>query len=243
MAVRKRTWKTAGSTSEAWVVDYRAHDPLTGKVSRHWETYEKKRDADAREAQIKKDTRKGTHIALSASVSIRDAAETFLDRCENGCKQQAGAHHADELQGGIRFRSADRRPLVHFTAQLVRNLEDSLHKKTSPITRKPFSHVMVARCLRTLGAVFADAQERGVVTSNPCREIARKRLTAEEKRSGRDKGRLLEIGKDIPSLDETRWIIEAADPAWKVLLMTAAFTGMRSSELRVAVGQCRFLGR
>ena len=133
--------------------------------------------------------------------------------------------------------------LVHFTAQLVRNLEDSLHKKTSPITRKPFSHVMVARCLRTLGAVFADAQERGVVTSNPCREIARKRLTAEEKRSGRDKGRLLEIGKDIPSLDETRWIIEAADPAWKVLLMTAAFTGMRSSELRVAVGQCRFLGR
>jgi hypothetical protein len=66
MAVRKRTWKTAGSTSEAWVVDYRAHDPLTGKVSRHWETYEKKRDADAREAQIKKDTRKGTHIALSA---------------------------------------------------------------------------------------------------------------------------------------------------------------------------------
>ena len=178
-------------------------------------------------------------------MSIRDAAETFLDRCEDGCKQQAGAHHADELQGGIRsvLPIVGHIKLAHFTAQLVRNLEDSLHKKTSPITRKPFSHVMVARCLRTLGAVFADAQERGVATSNPCREIARKRLAAEEKRSGRDKGRLLEIGKDIPSLDETRWIIEAADPDWKVLLMTAAFTGMRSSELRVAVGQCRFLGR
>jgi integrase len=43
----------------------------------------------------------------------------------------------------------------------------------------------------------------------------------------------LEIGRDIPTRDEVRRIVDAASPGrGRALLMTAALTGMRASELR-----------
>jgi integrase len=236
MAVRERTWKNKGSISKKYVVDYRDRDLATGKVTRRWETFELKRDAIARDAEIKENIRKGTHIAPGASETIQEAAEKFLNRCETRSqadKLERSTFHGYKAELNHVLPIVGHIKLVHFTPAWVRTLEHKLHQTTSPVTRKPLSHVAVARCLRTLGQVFKDARERGLVTSNPCSDIVRDRLSAEEKRSGRDKGELLEIGVHIPSLQEIRRIIENATEArWKILLMTAAFTGMRASELR-----------
>jgi integrase len=42
----------------------------------------------------------------------------------------------------------------------------------------------------------------------------------------------LKVGIDIPSPDEIRAILNHASRRWRPLIMTAAFTGLRSSELR-----------
>ena len=48
MAVRKRTWTTAkGEQREAWIVDYRDR-----QGDRHIETFDRKKDADAKHAEV-----------------------------------------------------------------------------------------------------------------------------------------------------------------------------------------------
>ena len=42
----------------------------------------------------------------------------------------------------------------------------------------------------------------------------------------------MKIGVDIPTTDEIKHIIHAADRHWRPLLLTAIFTGLRASELR-----------
>jgi integrase len=54
MSVRKRTWTTPkGETREAWVVDY-----TDQAGERHIETFDRKKDADARQACVKVDVKR-----------------------------------------------------------------------------------------------------------------------------------------------------------------------------------------
>ena len=51
MAVRKRTWTTAkGEQREAWIVDYRDR-----QGDRHIETFARKKDADAKHAEVERE--------------------------------------------------------------------------------------------------------------------------------------------------------------------------------------------
>src|SRR6516225_7728968 len=78
MAIRQRKWRTeSGEDREAWIVDYRDRD---GK--RHIETFERKKDADARQAEIKTDILAGTHVAPSRSITIEQAAKEWLADCD-----------------------------------------------------------------------------------------------------------------------------------------------------------------
>ncbi len=91
---------------------------------------------------------------------------------------------------------------------------------------------MVKYVVRSLGALLADAQERGLIVRNPVRELRRHRRRRgkggkQERRNGR-----LKIGVDIPTADEIKRIIHAAAGRWRPLLLTAIFTGLRASELR-----------
>src|SRR5262249_40314453 len=72
MAVRQR------KGTDKYIVDYRDRD---GK--RHIETFDRKKDADAREAEIKVDIRAGTHVAPSRSITVAEAAAEWLATCEN----------------------------------------------------------------------------------------------------------------------------------------------------------------
>ncbi len=74
MSVRKRKWTTRGGEDrEAWVVDYQQ----TGE--RHIETFAKKKDADARHAEVKVDVKSGVHVAPSKSITLKEAGENWIE--------------------------------------------------------------------------------------------------------------------------------------------------------------------
>src|SRR5215472_3155208 len=78
MAVRKRSWVTkTGERREAWVVAY-TDQARTRRIA----TFEKKRDADAYEAQVQTEVRAGVHTAVGASITVAEAAEDWLSSLE-----------------------------------------------------------------------------------------------------------------------------------------------------------------
>jgi integrase len=78
--------------------------------------------------------------------------------------------------------------------------------------------------LGSLRSLLRDAQSRGNVAQNVALSV--KRIDADKRSEGR-----LEVGVDIPAPEEVRAILAVAK-RHRPLLMTAAFTGLRASELR-----------
>jgi integrase len=115
--------------------------------------------------------------------------------------------------------------LSQLTVPLVRGFEDRLR-------RDGRSPAMVRKARRSLGALLADAQERGLVAQNVVYSARRHRRAARADGDG-----MLEIGIDIPTPEEMRAIVaelpRIPDAArWRPLLLTAIFAGLRASELR-----------
>jgi len=221
VSVRKRTWKSpSGEMKEAWVVDY-----VDQHGDRHIKTFAKKRDADAHHAIVGVAVRAGTHTADSKSITVAKAAELWLESCEAaGLEATTIARYREHAElhivpvlGALR--------LSQLTVPLVRGFEDRLR-------RDGRSSAMVRIARRSLGAVLADAQERGLVAQNVVYSMRKHRRSARAEGNGK-----LKIGVDIPTPDEMRAIVAALpliDNAarWRPLLLTAIFTGLRSSELR-----------
>ena len=74
MSVRKRTWTTRkGEEREAWIVDY-----VDRQGDRHIETFARKKEADARHADVNVGVRSGVHVATSKSVTVAEAADIWV---------------------------------------------------------------------------------------------------------------------------------------------------------------------
>ena len=74
MSIRKRQWMTAkGERREAWIADY-----SDAAGARRIATFERKRDADIYEAEVKTQVRAGVHTAPSTSPTVAEAAEKWL---------------------------------------------------------------------------------------------------------------------------------------------------------------------
>jgi integrase len=221
MSVRKRTWKSpSGEMREAWVVDY-----VDQHGDRHIKTFAKKRDADAHHAIVGVAVRAGVHTADSRSVTVAKAAELWLESCEAAALERATItayrQHVDlhivPVLGALR--------LSQLSVPTVRGFEDRLR-------RDGRSPAMMRKARRSLGALLADAQERGLVAQNVVYSMRKNRRDRRAESNGK-----LKIGVDIPSPDEVRAIVAAlprlADAGrWRPLLLTAIFTGLRASELR-----------
>jgi integrase len=211
MAVRKRTWKTAaGQPRESWIVDY-----ADAQGDRHIRTFQRKKDADAYFAKVSVDVRAGTHTAPSKSIVVEEAAQNWIqsvaldDREESTLAQyRQHAVHINNRIGNIR--------LAELTAPKVGNFRDDLLKS--------MSRAMARKVLTSLKSLLRHAQANG--------EVAQKvALAVKIKTNSRDK-RKLEIGVDIPTVDEIKAIVGAATATAKPLLLTAIFAGLRASELR-----------
>lgn len=77
----------------------------------------------------------------------------------------------------------------------------------------------------SLSSILQDAIERGLLAQNVvlCRKRTRR------KRAERQK---LKVGVDIPSVEEIRQLAAHLSGRWCPRILTAAFTGLRASELR-----------
>jgi integrase len=218
MSVRKRTWQTrSGETREAWIVDY-----TDGHGTRRLKSFKRKKDADDFASKTHIEVREGIHVADSATIAVQEAAELWLTRSEADGLERAtlmvyGQHvkyHIVPLIGRVK--------LSQLSIPMMRAFEDRLREEG----RSPY---LVRAVLRSLGSIIADAQERGLVAHNPLRGVrSRRRKTGND---ARQKGKL-KIEIDIPSPDEIRAILNHATRRWRPLLMTAAFTALRASELR-----------
>jgi integrase len=219
MSVRRRTWKgPGGEPREAWVVDY-----VDQHGDRHLKTFAKKRDADAHHAIVGVAVRTGVHTADSKSVTVASAAELWLESCEAAGLERAtlaayrqhAKLHITPILGALR--------LSQLTVPLVRGFEDRLR-------RDGRSPAMVRNARRSLGAILADAQERGLVAQNVVYSLRKRHRSHRAEGNGK-----LKSGIDIPAPAEMRAIVGSLDAAagrHRVLLLTAIFTGLRASELR-----------
>lgn len=220
MSVRKRTWITKGEAKTSWVVDY-----VDGKGTRRLKTFAKKKEADQFAATAKVEVREGVHVADSASATVKQAGAFWIatgeqEGLERSSIDQRKRHLKLHIEPFIGTTL-----LSHLSVPTVREFADKLRENKR-------SQVMVRKVLGSLGALLSDAQERGLSTRNPVRDLRGPRRRGKERQADKRQKGKLKIGVDIPTREEIKAIVDAAAGRWRPFLITAVFTGMRSSELR-----------
>jgi integrase len=222
MSVSRRSWKNRdGSQGETWLVAYRDH---TG--ARRFKNFDKKRDADAYHAEVRVDVRRGIHTADSTSITVAEAGRLWVNTAiEDGLERATTEGYKQHLEFHI-VPLIGATKLSQLTVPAARAFRDKLAKDRSPI--------MVRKVINSLGAILAEAQERGLVAQNIVYNLRRNRrgrnraVRVDERQ--RDH---LEAGVQIPTPDEIGAIIAHLDGGRRSpLLLTAIFTGLRASELR-----------
>jgi integrase len=203
-SIRKRTWKSAAETKTARVADY-----LDQGGKRRQKTFARQRDAKAWLARTQHEVGQGTHTPESQSITVIEAARLWLERSsllERSTRQQYKSH-VDHIAKS----SIDTVKLARLTRPAVTNFYDELlHKGMTPATAR--------KVLTSLKTIISTAQERGLVAQNVASAVRLPKA-----------GRKVEFV--IPTKDELRRILEHSGK-WRPLLITAALTGLRASELR-----------
>ena len=212
MAVRRRIWSGKdGERREAWVLDY--YDQYG---ERHRETYDRKKDADARAAEVKVNIREGIHTALSTSITVAEAAEQWLTAVELEQRERATlAQYEQHVRLHI-VPGIGREKIAALTTPRINAFRDKL--------LLTLSRAMARKVLTSLKSILKDAQKRGSVAQNVA-------LPVQVGADVRGK-RKLQVGIDIPTPEEIKRILAAATGRTRAVIVTATFAGLRGSELR-----------
>ena len=220
MSVRKREWTTRkGEKKEAWVVDY-----TDQRGARILKTFKRKKDADAYASTTHVEVREGTHVADSASATVARAGDLWIASGEAAALERTTLDQYRQHLALHIVPFIGREKLSRVTVPFVRAFEDRLRAEGRSAT-------MARYVVRSLGALLADAQERGLIVRNPVSELKGNRR--KRQKTGREKrGHALEVGVDIPTTDEIKRLVHSATGRFRPLLLTAIFTGLRASELR-----------
>jgi integrase len=211
MAVRKRIWTTRrGEQKEAWIADY-----TDGTGKRRIQTFQQKKKADAYAAKVKVDVNAGTHVALDSDMTVAKVADKWIKRVEADGRERATVKqyrehvrlHIVPRIGGIKLAKLTRGHVERFRDDLL-----SGDKKLSPAMA------------RKVWVSF-----KSMLKNVHCSHLADNVRISISKRNKRK----LEVGRDIPTPDEVKRLIEAAASKPKVctFLKVAALTGLRASEL------------
>jgi integrase len=206
-SIRKRKWKD----KEAWVVDYTDQQ---GK--RRLKTFRTKKEADAWSVTALHQISQGTHTAISASITVAQAADNWLNYLTGEGLERSTLRNYRQHVGAQIVPYLGREKLAKLTTPLINKYRDDLLSRVSRITAR--------KVLVSLKSIIKDAQRRGDVAQNVAAGVS-------VKLDSRDK-RKLQVGIDIPSPEEISRIINAASDKRRPLLLTLVFTGLRASELR-----------
>ena len=212
MSVRKRKWTTrSGEAKEAWIVDY-----FDQQGARHIHTFARKKDADEYHDKVKVDVRQGIHTAASKSITVAQAADDWIAYVELEGRERATVQgYREHVELHIKPRIGREKLAKLTTPRINKFRDDLLADKSRPLAKK---------VLTSLKSLLRDAQRRGNVAQNVARDVS---IGIDMRGKGK-----LKVGVDIPTVDEVRRILAAASGRLRPLLITAAFTGLRASELR-----------
>jgi integrase len=161
---------------------------------------------------------RGVHT--STRVTVAEAGAKWLAGAEDRLEPATVESYRQHLSAHL-IPYIGTRKLSELTVPAVRELMDRLRKDGR-------SAAMIKRVVGDLGAILADAQERGLVAQNVVRSLGRHKRRQDERRQKTK----LKIGMDIPARDEIAAIIANLKGRWRPLILTAIFTGLRASELR-----------
>ena len=213
--VKRRTWTTAkGEQKEAWIVRYWQKE--TSK--QHIKTFARKKDAEAYMHQTGVDIGQGTHVAPSQSITVEQAAQLWLEACETDHLERTTLSRYSDLVHKHIVPLIGTKKLSEMIPAAVRRFKDELRRQGRSLDR-------TRKVMTALSMIVTDACDRGLATRNYVRD----RKRAKGKPSDRAK---IEEGKDYPKPEEVKAILDAADSDWRTLLLVAATTGMRASEIR-----------
>jgi integrase len=215
-SIHKVRWNSGGKEKVAWAVDYFDQDRKKRR-----RTFKTQREAKEWDLTAQGEIRAGKHTPDSKSITVSDAMRLWLDRCklrvdlDGGEKlewstvQQYGNH-----AGHITRSSIAAVKLSRLTMPMVEAFKDEL-------LGKGLSSATARKILTSLKTAITEAQRRGLVAQNVAAEV----------RYGKRRRRSIVEGEDLPTKTELQAILASAKQ-WYPLLVTAAFTGMRSSGLR-----------
>ena len=222
MSVRKRTWTTKAGIKEAWIMNY-----TDSEGKRRLKTFDRKKDAEAAERGIENEKEEGTHVPESKSISIKEAGELWLTRgkldgLERTTLDQRKQHlkeHINPYLGNLL--------LSKLTLPAVTKFQDRLRTEAHGSKKQVCTSDMVRRVTISLGSILSNAIRAGYAARNVVKDTTHTRTSSERRRKAK-----LQVGKDIPTREEIRLIVEHATNRYRPLLITAIFTGLRASELR-----------
>src|SRR5262245_25488693 len=189
MSVRARTWRTnKGEPRTAWVVAY-----TDQAGARRIATFKRKRDADAYEAQAQTEVRAGIHTAVGASITVAEAAADWLSSVElEGRERSTLKTYREHVNLHIAPRLGHEK-LARLTAPRVNIFRDELLRS--------LSRTLARKLLITLKAILRDAMNRGTVSQNVAAGVRIAHSTRDQRK--------LEVGREIPTPDEVRRIVQA----------------------------------
>jgi integrase len=214
MSVRKRKWTTSkGEERTAWVLDY-----VDRKGKRSLETFERKKDADDRASEVAHEIKAGTHVPRNESITVAEAGENWIEQAEIDKLQrttitQYRQHLNLHINRGLGYMK-----LADLTAPDISHFEKTL-------AQAGVSEAMRRKVRTSLGSLVGQAMHDGYINRNVVRDGRRRKMRKVKKKR-------LEVGKDIPTPDEIRKLLETVDGRFRPFFIAAVFTGMRASELR-----------
>jgi integrase len=162
------------------------------------------------------DIRAGTHTPVSKSITVAQAAEEWIKSVELDGREASTLAQYRQHATHITRRIGSRK-LADLTTPGINALRDELLES--------MSRAMARKVLSSLKSLLRDAQGRGKVAQNVALSV--KKIDADKRGERR-----LRVGIEIPSTDEIKAIIAVMPERWRPVLLTAIFTGLRSSELR-----------
>jgi integrase len=214
-SVRKRTWTTAtGIEKSAWVADY-----FDQHRQRHIETFPTQKAAKAWLVEVQGEVARGVHTPERNSLTVAEAAQAWLERGKAEGLERCTLRSYGTL---VRLHIAAKDStigmvkLALLSTPMLEVWRDGLVER--------LSRQLARRVLFALKSILKEAMRRGLVAQNvalPVRVDIKKR---EQKK--------LEVGHGIPDKDDIQRLLAACRGRFRPFLVTAVFTGMRSSELR-----------
>lgn len=207
-SIRKRSWTDArGEARQAWQVDYR---DAAGK--RRSKQFSRKKEAEVWSTQAAWQVCQGVHTPDSKSITVAAAADLWIAKAKAEGRERSTVKQYRELARLHVVPLIGAEKLSKLSMPAVEAFRDALVASRS--------RAMAGKAVRALSSILTEAQRRGLVAQNVAKGV-------KVIRPWRDRAPAV-----IPTKVELKAMLASAEDDFRPMLLTAIFTGLRSSELR-----------